>query len=97
VGRTDAACPAAFHTCSDLPLPGILAAGRAWQNKFIFSYTPLLDRQREQAAAGLIDVLASVTHGEWVIPTVNTQGEACRALVGALADRRLPWSFLTAF
>jgi CelD/BcsL family acetyltransferase involved in cellulose biosynthesis len=85
-------------TSSHLPVPGICPAGRAWQDKFIFSCTPLLDASRKNEAAGaLVEVLASVSHGEWVIPTVNTQGEACRTLVGALTERALSWSFSQAF
>jgi CelD/BcsL family acetyltransferase involved in cellulose biosynthesis len=85
-------------TCSHLAVPGICPAGRAWQNKFIFSCTPLLDALRKrEAAAALIDVLACVSHGEWVIPTLNMQGEAGRTFVAALAEKALPWAFLQGF
>ena len=85
-------------TCSHFAVPGICPAGRAWQDKFIYSCTPLLDASRKsEAAAVLLDVLASVSHGEWVIPTVNTQGEACRTFVAALAERTLPWTFTQSF
>jgi CelD/BcsL family acetyltransferase involved in cellulose biosynthesis len=83
---------------SRIALAGLRAAGRAWQNKFIFSCTPLLDAVRKIEAAGvLLDVLASVSEGEWIVPTVNTKGQACRALVAALSARRMPWAFSQPF
>ena len=85
-------------TSPKLPIPLLRPAGRAWQSKFTFSCMPLLDRARKTEAAGtLLDVLASISPGGWIIPTVNIQGEACQAMIAALARRRLPWAFLNHF
>ena len=79
-------------------LPGLRASARAWKSEYTFSCTPLLDRDRKmEAAAVLLEVLASISSAEWVIPTVDTNGEASRALIAALARRGLPWAFLGRF
>jgi len=86
------------YTSSKFAIPLLRPAGGAWQSKFTFSCTPLLDKVRKTEVAGvLLDVLASIHQGEWIIPTVNTQGEACQAMVAALGRRRLPWVFLNRF
>jgi hypothetical protein len=91
-GRTASFQPLAHRT-------GRPSCGRASvADKFIFSCTPLLDAVRKIEAAGvLLDVLASVSEGEWIVPTVNTKGQACRALVAALSARRMPWAFSQPF
>jgi len=72
-------------------IPLVRPAGRAWQNKFTFSCMPLLDELRKTEAAGaLLEVLASVGADEWIFPTVNSKGEACRAMLAALERRGLP-------
>jgi CelD/BcsL family acetyltransferase involved in cellulose biosynthesis len=72
-------------------IPLLQPAGWAWQSKYTFSCMPLLDKLRKtEAAAALLDVLASVSPAEWIIPTVNTEGEACRALRAALERRGRP-------
>jgi CelD/BcsL family acetyltransferase involved in cellulose biosynthesis len=72
-------------------IPLLQPAGWAWQSKYTFSCMPLLDKLRKtEAAAALLDVLASVSPAEWIIPTVNTEGEACRALLAALERRGRP-------
>ena len=79
-------------TSARLPIPLLRPAGRAWQSKYIYSCTPLLDKDRAgEAAAALLHVLASVSAGEWIIPTVNSRGEACKAMVAALERLRKPW------
>jgi CelD/BcsL family acetyltransferase involved in cellulose biosynthesis len=78
-------------TRSNFAIPLVRPAGQAWQSKYTFSCMPLLDKLRKtEAAAALLDVLASITAGEWIIPTVNTKGEACRALLAALERKKLP-------
>jgi hypothetical protein len=78
------------------PLIGF--AGSDWQNKYIFSCMPLLDDDSKiEAAAALVDVLASIGAAEWIIPAVNTQGEACRAMIAALGQKGLLWTFLDRF
>ena len=81
-----------------LGIPLLRPAGQAWQSKYTFSCMPLLDGLRKAEAAGaLLDVLASISAGEWIIPTVNTKGEACQALIEALERKGLPWVFLDNF
>src|ERR1700674_5220649 len=51
-------------------IPLLQPAGWAWQSKYTFSCMPLLDKLRKtEAAAALLDVLASVSPAEWIIPT----------------------------
>lgn len=81
-------------TSARLAVPGSRPTAQAWQSKYTFSCTPLLDRlQKAEAAAALVDMLASFRRSEWVIPRVNIHGEACQAMVAALAGRRSPWAF----
>ncbi len=75
-------------------IPLLRPSGRAWQTNYTFSCMPLLDKvYRTDAAAILVDILASFGGGEWVIPRVNVQGEACRAMTEALTRMGLPWAF----
>ena len=81
-----------------LGIPILQPSARAWQTKYTFSCMPLLDQARKTEAAGaLLDVLASISRGGWIIPTVNVQGEACQAMMATLAQRGLPWAFLGKF
>jgi CelD/BcsL family acetyltransferase involved in cellulose biosynthesis len=85
-------------TSEKFPIPLLRPAGRAWQSKYTFSCMPLLDRLRTKEAAGaLLNVLASISQGEWIIPIVNTKGEASQAMIAALERRELPWIFLNRF
>lgn len=80
------------------PIPLLQPACQAWQTKYTFSCMPLLDRLRKDDAAGaLLDVMASVREGAWAIPTLNIDGEACRAIIAALGRRGLPWAFAGGF
>jgi len=81
-----------------LRVPLLQPAGQAWKSKYTFSCMPLLDRQRsKEAAAALVDVLANEHDGEWLIPTINTHGEACQAIIAALESRGAPWLFANRF
>ena len=74
-----------------IPTPLLRPDGWAWGTEYTFSCTPLLDRvQSLEAADALLDVLASVRRGEWLLPTLNVHGEACQAMVGALERRGFP-------
>jgi CelD/BcsL family acetyltransferase involved in cellulose biosynthesis len=85
-------------TTTRLPIPLVRPAGQAWQSKYTFSCMPLLDRVLAVEAAGaLLDLMAASREGEWLLPTVNTAGEACRAMVAALVRRGAPWAFLNQF
>lgn len=77
---------------SSLAVPGIIAGGQAWETDYTFNSMPLLDRvQALGAAAGLVDGLAQLRAGEWIIPNVNTGGPACQALISALELRQMPY------
>jgi CelD/BcsL family acetyltransferase involved in cellulose biosynthesis len=84
-----------------IPRPGVpllQPAGRAWRSEHTFSCTPLLDRNcTREAAAALVDALAAVRPGEWLLPTLNIQGDACRAIIWALEQRGRPWLLLNHF
>ena len=85
-------------TSSRTAVPGLRAAGRAWQSKYTFSCTPLLDKElKTEAAEALLNVLASISEREWTIPTVNIGDAACQSMVAALARRGAPWTFLNHF
>jgi CelD/BcsL family acetyltransferase involved in cellulose biosynthesis len=85
-------------TTPKFTIPVLRPAGCAWQSKYTFSCTPVLDRAvKTEAADALLNALGSASEGEWIIPTVNTEGEACRSLVEALARRGAPWVFVNHF
>ena len=68
-----------------------VGAACAWQTDYTFSCTPLLDRDCPlDAAMALIDLLRAVHAGEWIIPTVNIGGPACRAILEALTNENRP-------
>jgi CelD/BcsL family acetyltransferase involved in cellulose biosynthesis len=79
-------------TLSALPL--LHRAGRAWQSKYTYSCTPLLDAARAaEAADALVALLAEIHAGAWFIPAVNTEGAAARAFLSALQRKQHPWCF----
>ena len=79
-------------------IPLFRPAGEAWQTKYTFSCMPLLDTlHKTEAAEVLLDGLASISQGEWVIPNVNSHGGACQALIAALGGRGLPFAFAERF
>jgi hypothetical protein len=81
-----------------LRLRAVHAGAHAWQSKYSFSCTPLLDRRRQSdAAAALVNVLGSVCPGEWMVPRLNIEGGSCKALIAALENRGSPWRFGGAF
>jgi hypothetical protein len=85
-------------TRSKIETPLLGTAARAWQTDYTFSCTPLLDCTRSaDAAAALVDLLGTIHQGEWVIPVVNRQGAACRALIEALEKDGRPWQFSNVF
>lgn len=72
--------------------PGFGAAGVAWQTPYTFGCLPLLDAaETARAAAALVEALANTGLRNWMIPKINTGGEAGRALIAALEKRSLPW------
>jgi hypothetical protein len=79
-------------------IPPLQSSGRAWQSKYTFSCMPLLDEVRKTEAAGaLLNMLASINKGEWIVPTVNTKGEACQAMIAALEQKGVPWALSNYF
>jgi hypothetical protein len=79
-----------------LPFAGL--AGKAWVGDYNYSCTPLLHRDcAVAAAASLVDGLASVARGEWLLPVMNVQGQACAALRAALEKRGAPTVELNGF
>jgi CelD/BcsL family acetyltransferase involved in cellulose biosynthesis len=79
-------------------LPFLGSGGSAWRTKYTFGCMPLIDRDRADAAAGLLlDGLSSLGPAEWVLPTVNAQGASCAALVRSLNRRGAPWLFANSF
>jgi CelD/BcsL family acetyltransferase involved in cellulose biosynthesis len=79
-------------------VPLFQPSGQAWCSKYTFSCMPVLDKEyATEAASALLDVLISVNSGEWVIPVVNADGPACRAVTTALAARLLPWTLTGRF
>lgn len=80
------------YTQRSVRIPLVEPVGQAWQSKYTFSCTPVLDRTHaDDAASGLIRVLASVAPGEWVLPTLNVRGPACGAMTAALDRMKVPW------
>jgi CelD/BcsL family acetyltransferase involved in cellulose biosynthesis len=79
-------------------LPVAMPAGRAWRSDYTFSCTPLLDRDSPEAAAdALIDGLASLSRGEWYLPTMNADGPAAAAIRAALKRRGAPVAEINGF
>lgn len=81
-----------------LPVPLVGATSQAWQSKYTFSCTPILDRSNPgDAATALLQAMRSVGEHEWIIPAVNTQGPACQAMLAALGRAGHPGLFLNRF
>lgn len=81
-----------------VPVPGLVAAGGAWETEHTYSCTPVLDRVRLQdAARGLVQALSSLRSGEWEIPNVRLNGPAGKALCAALDERNAPWAAPASF
>jgi CelD/BcsL family acetyltransferase involved in cellulose biosynthesis len=72
-------------------VPGLAAAGKAWATPYTFTCTPLLDRQRINAAAEtLVAGLSHIRKGEWQIPQMRLDGAVAKALCHALTVQALP-------
>lgn len=85
-------------TAPQVAIPVLQSAGRAWQSKYTFSCTPLLDAGlKVDAAEALVNVLASIADAEWIVPALNKSGAACESLVAALSRRGVPWTFSGGF
>lgn len=81
-----------------LPVRLIGTTSQAWQSKYTFSCTPVLDRSNPgYAAAALLEAMGSVGEHAWIIPAVNTQGPACRAMLEALGRAAQPGLFMNRF
>jgi CelD/BcsL family acetyltransferase involved in cellulose biosynthesis len=85
-------------TSSRFAVPMVRPAARAWQSKYTYSCTPLLDRTcKAEAASALLNLMAGARGGDWVIPTLNVHGEACHALLDAIEREAFPWLFANDF
>lgn len=85
-------------TTAAFSVPGMIPVGQGWQTLFTFNCTPLIDRhQPVLAASALIEGLAGLRRGEWVIPLLNVDGAAFGALTEALKRRGVPWLILSEF
>src|SRR5215203_413798 len=85
-------------TTPRFPVPMLGPAGRGWQSKYTFSCMPLLDEAHaSEAANALVALLTSVAPGEWILPSLNTEGEVCHALIDALDRQDRPWTFVNRF
>jgi len=81
-----------------LLVPLVGATRQAWQSKYTYSCTPVLDRSNPDEAAGtLLDAMRTASEHEWIISAVNTQGPACRAMLAALERGGHPGLFLNRF
>lgn len=85
-------------TMKTLSVPGITAGGMAWRTDYTFNCLPLLDAEHaDAAAAAIIDALATLKRGEWVLPELNAEGPVCRALQRALENRGAPFAMERGF
>ena len=83
---------------SKFSIPIIGSLGHAWQSKYTFGCMPLLDKDHPvDAAKRLLEVIATVSDEEWIIPAVNIGGPACEALTAALRSRGQPNLFMNKF
>jgi CelD/BcsL family acetyltransferase involved in cellulose biosynthesis len=81
-----------------LRVPIAMAAAKAWEGDYNYSCMPLLHRGcADAAAAVLVDGLASIARGEWLLPVVNIEGAACAAMRSALGKRGVPVVELNGF
>lgn len=82
-------------TRSKPAIPLLWPSRSAWKTKYNFNSVPLLDRElRAEAAEALLDLLGSVSNGEWIFPDANMQGEVAQSLLKAMASKGVP-SILT--
>lgn len=76
-----------------LPVPAIMASGRAWMSDYTFSTVPLIDRTSPaEAADAIIDGLGKLRRGEWLLPAANIDGPCCQVLIRAMERRGMPWA-----
>lgn len=83
---------------SSVELPFLGTAAYGWQTKYTTTCVPLLDRTlAAEAAAGLVELLATINQGEWIIGAINTRGPACNALMESLANDNRPYQISSVF
>ena len=81
-----------------VPIPGVTASGSAWATDYTNGCTPLIDRDRFlDASHGLVEGLAKLTRGEWVIPKLNENGIVAKSIIDALDYRQAPWAMRESF
>ena len=81
-----------------VPVPGVVAVGRAWSTEHTYCCTPVLDKARLiDAARGLVQALSSLGSGEWVIPNIRLNSPTSNALLAALDEQKAPWATTAPF
>ncbi len=81
-----------------LTLAGLSPSGRALQTQYNYSCTPLVDRDHvDDVVAAMIDALAQISRGEWVLPTINVDGAVGKALLRHCAAKGRPARFIELF
>jgi hypothetical protein len=75
-----------------MPVPGVAATGVAWSTEHTYCCLPVLDKACAQLAfAGLLDGLADIGKGEWVIPKSRLDGPTAVAMFAVLDQKNIPW------
>lgn len=81
-------------TRSKLTIPLLWPSRSAWKTKYNFNSVPLLDRElTTEACETLLELLASVSDGEWIFPDANLQGPVTQSLLEAMARKGVPSIF----
>ena len=74
-------------------LRGIRPMGQAWISPYTFNGMPLIDRIDPVGVAGaMIECLAEMSHGDWLLKDIYSGGATADAFRQALDDRNLAWS-----
>jgi CelD/BcsL family acetyltransferase involved in cellulose biosynthesis len=87
-----------FPVTRSLGVPGLKPSGHAWQSLYSFTATPLFDPEHlDTCATALVSELRKISSGEWVIPTIQSDGPVAKAICNALEKQHAPHLFLNAF
>jgi len=87
--------PVVLHRFS---VPGVRPGGAAWQSLYTFSCVPLIDRRdAKPAMRALLDGLAELCAGDWLIPLVYLDGALFETLTTAITERGVPWRSFGSF
>jgi len=85
-------------TRSKPTIPLLWPSRSAWKTKYNFNSVPLLDRElATEAAEALLELLESVSGGEWIFPDANMQGVVAQSLLEAMARKSVPSIIASAY